>query len=656
MKKIRWFFTILLFGLLCLPAVNLFAAGDALPYLPGDPVITGKIAIEVTDKSVEIVLGEEKTEVKAVYQMNNPSNKRTSVSFTLPLPLDSGDTSTTMENKPVITILAGEKELKPAYNQKTGQYTWSLILEPGQNTALSLRYSVINKRNADGTMLTGYRNLKPTGPVIAPANVSLIMQFGELQPGLITSIDARPYSIAGNSLLWRGTNAEGDIVITANPLKEKQAWLAALPQDSRNIMKVLMTAKEYQKAADLLANNLDKAAKENRQALRVGQAYFLEKSGKTDQAAQLWKDLYSDEEKSPYVYWYLGKYYIKQTNRLTDLYNQVKELQVHPLLQAWLAAQIPANKAKNSPPEIVKLSTELAPVGEAVILSVQASDVDGDIESAVLNYQWEGREKQSVPLKLTSFKYEQALTCTIPAPGSLLRLTYDIKITDAAKNVKTDSGETYYLNSQIPTDPPIALTGANLVLGGYSDIEHEKVENWFRSYLKMAREAGFIPIQAGRPYFFFLGKSNEMVEQYNGPLFIRYTPAPFAPNDVKTYVHRYFLSYWYGPGWNTLAIGELNSLGNALLLGEGPYVTLLRYLKNKNENGFYALLAAIGTGKNWTSALRDIYGMSPWQVTFGAYWYTYGNYAIALLIIIVFAWLGKYGFLAGLLKHFKLKR
>lgn len=655
MIKFRWLFSCLLFGLLCFPAISPGAENEAIPYLPGDPLITGKIGIDVTDKSVEVVLGEEKTEVKALYHIVNPSNKKTSVLFTLPLPVDSGDTGSSLDNTPLIKVMADEKELKPTYSRKREQYTWSLTLEPSQNMALSLQYPAINKTN-EGVMQTGYRNRKPSGPVIPPEKSTLIMQFGELQPGLITSIESKHYSILGNSLVWQNEDADGDIIITANPQKEKQAWINALPQEARDSLNVLMVAKEYQKAAELIANNLEKAAKENRLSLRVGQAYFLDKTGKTDEAADLWKDLYSDEAKSPYVYWALGNIYAKQTNRLTDLYNQVKELQIHPLLQAWLAVQLPAAKTKNTAPEITKFSTELAPAGEAIILSIDIRDLDGDLASAVLDYQWEGKAQVSVPLKLLPFKYEQNFTCEIPATESLLRLTYNIRVTDAANNVKSDGGETYNLNNQIPTDPPIALTGANLVMGGYSEIEHEKVENWFRSYLKMAREAGFIPIQGGRPNFFFLGKSNELVEQYNGPLFIHYTPAPFIPDNTKPFVHRYFLSYWYGPGWNTLADDELNNLGDALLLGKGTYVTLLRYLKNKNEPGFYSLLTAIGEGKNWSEALHDIYAMSVWQVKLGAYWYSYGNYVVALLIIICFAWLGKNGFLSGLLKRIKPNR
>jgi hypothetical protein len=192
-------------------------------------------------------------------------------------------------------------------------------------------------------------------------------------------------------------------------------------------------------------------------------------------------------------------------------------------------------------------------------------------------------------------------------------------------------------------------------LGEYTPEEQDKVYKWFKSYMKMAKEAGFVPIEAKSPYFIFLGEFHEITRNYQGPFFMMYTPAPFAPDQTKLAVHRYFLSYWYGPGWHTLPAKEAEELGDALLLGKGYYVQSLKYLNHKDPKKFAMLLAKMGEGKDWVSSLQEVFNLTPTSLFFRVIWYVYGNMVLAFVIIITFAWLGKTGHLVRFVHMLKSK-
>ena len=68
---------------------------------------------------------------------------------------------------------------------------------------------------------------------------------------------------------------------------------------------------------------------------------------------------------------------------------------------------------------------------------------------------------------------------------------------------------------------------------------------------------------------------------------------------------------------------------------------------------FAQLLYTIGEGKNWTEALSTTYHLTPFKLNLLTIWYFIGNYVLALLIIILFAWLSKKGHLYKLIQHFK---
>lgn len=134
---------------------------------------------------------------------------------------------------------------------------------------------------------------------------------------------------------------------------------------------------------------------------------------------------------------------------------------------------------------------------------------------------------------------------------------------------------------------------------------------------------------------------------------MHYTPAPFSPNDTRIAVHRYFLSYWYGPGWNNLPEKEITALGDALMLGKNWYVPLLRYLQQKDDKLFGQLLCKIGEGHSWQEALKETYQLTPFKLVFRTIWNLIGTYVIALLIIITLAWLGKHGFITRIVQKFQ---
>ena len=57
--------------------------------------------------------------------------------------------------------------------------------------------------------------------------------------------------------------------------------------------------------------------------------------------------------------------------------------------------------------------------------------------------------------------------------------------------------------------------------------------------------------------------------------------SPFNPSGNKNSGTPPFLSHWYGPGWHTLPLEELISLGDALLLNKGWQAQIFTYLQKE---------------------------------------------------------------------------
>ena len=124
----------------------------------------------------------------------------------------------------------------------------------------------------------------------------------------------------------------------------------------------------------------------------------------------------------------------------------------------------------------------------------------------------------------------------MPAPGPLKRLYFEIKAVDFQGNTATTGlKEAFYLNENLQSET-FVLNGANLILMDYTPQEQNKLYAWFKSYLNIAKEVGFVPIEAKSPLFIFMGKEYDFM-QIRRATFMHYTRA-ITPGETKIAVHR----------------------------------------------------------------------------------------------------------------------
>lgn len=615
--------------------------------LPGDPLPTARTPVEIRERKLEFALYEDVVSAHGTYTLYNPSSRKARIRLRFPLsPVESEDAEEGLK-----AWWAGE-EIKLSYSAREKAYQWDITLEPLEELNLRLRYPLRGHINENGLLALLYSTSVSSlwaGNEKTKSSLSLLM--AEIHPGQINNIKPGTYKILGNFLVW---NWEGvlkeKIIVTGSTTKEKDRWIQTLNQEDKEQLEVLLEAKDYPEISRFFNDKSTNAKKEDREDLQVAEAYYLTKAEKI--AYPLWENLYQEKALSSRVYWELGKLSAGQTEKLQDLYQRAKELQVHPLTQAWLATQLPSSKLKLSPPEFVLATAQLEEGNSGLIVKGHFSDRDGDIEQILLKYHWEDEPEEEISFSLEPFHYDYTPSQLIPAKKSLQRLFYEFIVLDRTGNeTATGTKKSFYLNSEINSETYM-LDGATLVLGDYPPAEQDEVRKWFMSYLKMAGEAQFIPVKAQNPYFIFLGKNHDFISNYKGPHFIIYTPAPFSPEAARLHVHRYFLSSWYGLGWQELPSKDLEQLGDALLLGKGRYTLVMRYLLHRDEHKFAELLGAIGQGKNWNQALLDVYQMPLWKVQINTIWFTSGNIVLAVFFIISFAWLGKTGYLVRMIRFF----
>ncbi|MDD2433427.1 MAG: hypothetical protein PHX01_07060, partial [Clostridia bacterium] len=86
---------------------------------------------------------------------------------------------------------------------------------------------------------------------------------------------------------------------------------------------------------------------------------------------------------------------------------------------------------------------------------------------------------------------------------------------------------------------------------------------------------------------------------------------------------------------------------------KGWHAQIFKYLQNKDHQLFAKLLCEIGAGKNWAEALNASYQLTPFKLNFLTVWHFVGNYVLAIILIVLFAWLSKNGHLTKLIQHFK---
>lgn len=637
------FFLLLLFYF----AAPTTAAEIAL--LPTSPQPTKVTVVQLEELSTNIDLFEEYSDIKTIYNVFNTSNRKTTL--TLKLPVSSVLKSQNNDTAPKLTI--SEKQFK--FYQKQNYYFWEIPLEPNEKLILDFSYKsgyiIKDKKILTAGLRCPLQNLwsGETG------KSTINFHFNEINPGQITDIQPISFKIIDNTLSWSWDSLPdcNTIKITADIVSENNRWEAAMSEKERELLHQFLSVHNYQAAAFLYTNKYEAAQADERPFLRVGQAYYLEKAGKHDEALVIWKKLYDDKSLSSYVYWQIAKEYKLHGSNLNNLYKQVRELQVHPLLQDWLANQLPSNLIKHSPPEVILTKAIVDKDKNGLLIKGSFSDPDGDIDKITLRFRCEDNPYVENTFDLKPFEYTQNISFFIPMDKSMQKIYYDFVISDSTQNtINSEQKEVFFLTNEIQSTT-YPLHGAKLVLGDYSIDEHDKIYKWFKSYLKMANETKFIPLEGKDPYFIFLGKPNDFITSYQGPLFLKYTPAPFSPNTTKLYVHKYFLSYWYGAGWQQLGDEELLKFGNALLLGQGSFVRIIKYLKHVDQTHFYELLEFIGSGNTWEQGIKDIYQMSASEINVKAYWYTYGNNVLAVVIILLFAWLGKNGYISKLIKSLR---
>lgn len=642
-------------------------ASEKEPSLSIQPSPRGKTDIVMDKSKIYLELSEETTTLKADYFLLNPTEKSDKLTMSLPaelLLIDDGAEATNddtpsndAEPLPPITIEISdsEQDIDFRYNEDDNTYLWTIAFEPLETLELHIEYQTKNSVNENGLTVVGLTNPPDTGFKSAAgfsSSVTVGFTEPEVNPGNIVSLEPEDYTIDGDYFYWTWDVPEDlcDLVLCLNIINEKATWTEELTTAEKTLLSAYIEAGNYRQAAAVFARRCELVPKEKKEALRIGEAYYLEKAREEDKANTVWEELYFYETTTPRAYWALGKAAVGQVTKLSKYYTRVKELQVHPLIQEWLAAQLPEEKFEYSTPVFHSTLAEHEKGTAGLNLQTTVVDSDGDIKEITLDYYWEERNVASIPLPVTPFKYKHNPSCFIEAEGPLLRIYYEFFVVDKSGN-QSSSGkkEAFYITDEI-TGHTENLSGANLVLADYSAEDQDEIRKWFKSYLQMLNESDFISLHGGTPYFIFLGKRHDYIDEYQGPLFLLYSPPPFSPAMVKNQVHGHFLSHLFGLGWNNLPEKQLSELGDSLLLGKGKHVLTLKYLQAKNPDDFNTLLYNVGLGMKWEEAIKDLYGLNTIQLWLLSCWHACRSMIIAIILIIAFAWLGKNGHLVRFIR------
>jgi len=641
------------------------SATDITGVIPQDIFPLNQTKIELREQKITNDWSEKTTLVEGFYHLFNPTEKTIKLKLGFCFPTPSNPPTEEITSEEITTdlpfhVFYQEEEITTEYNTKIKGYVWEIPIEPQTEVELGINYILQNETDEAGLQQTGYQFplAKNKYWPNESYDFSYTLNFQDTHPGQITNLTPSNYSFKEDSLVWswKTTEEKKNILITADILTESESWLTLFSTREQNELLTLTDLEEYQDAAFFLENRYHNYSKtEDKQLIALGQAYYLKKAGETKKSSKIFADLVKDDALLPRAYWETGKSYEQNPNKLSDLLNQIQELRIHALLQPWLIAKIPSQEAKlsSSPPEITIKYADTNEDRKGIVIKSQIGDKDGDISQIILRYHWEGESDKEVSFDIVPFQYDYEILHFTDAPGSFKQFFYEFAVFDTGGHeVTTGIKEAFYLNKEIESNTFI-LDGANLILGDYSPDEETKVHRWFKSYLKMASEAGFVPVEARSPLLIFMGQQHDFFKDYQGPLFVYYTSVPFSPNTTKIPVHRYFLSYWYGQGWHTLPLNELTTLGDALMLNKGWQARNFAYLQNKDHKLFAELLCTIGDGKNWTEALNLTYHLTPLKLNLLTVWFFIGNYVLAFMLIIIFTWLSKNGHLTKFFQHIK---
>ncbi|MDX9871124.1 MAG: hypothetical protein RBT41_01740 [Clostridia bacterium] len=644
-KKLYCLFIFII--LLCsfIPAAASAADEEQKLPLANLPQPFAKTAVGLAESAVFLDIYEEVTGLNGTYKLFNASDKKTALTLMLP----------SSASVPVLSLNQGVSQEPYIIDPSKKLYLWQISFAPGERKTVSFAYGFPHTVDTEGVLTTGVEFLSPDLWSAAPEETSVSISLQEVTPAQFLQIQPQSFSPIGEGLsfFWNGSPNCAEILLQADLRTIKKGWDNKFSEREKTSLEQFLSVKNFQGAAFLFANIQKNTPSRDKIPLRTGQAYYLERAGKHEEALEIWEELFDDEAISPYIYWYLGRKDNPSVGKLDDLYDQVRELQIHPLLQQCLASRLPASRIEHAEPETISVRASTKTEKDGVLLSGSFFDADGDIEKITLQYRTENSPTVDEEFVPEPFQYTHSVSYFIPMEKTMQKVYYQFFVTDAQGNtIKTEQKEVFFLTSEIQSTT-YPLQGAKLVLGEYLPPEQDKVYNWFKSYLQMAKAADFIPLGGKDPYFIFLGKYHPLIDTYQGPLFLLYTPGPFSPTVTKPAVHSYFLSYWYGPGWAKVPQALLLTLGDGLLLGQGDYVQTLRYLKYSNAPKFYEALNMVGQGSQWNTAIQEIYQMSLTEIKLRTLWFIHGHKALAIVIIVGFAWLGKSGLLARLLKSLR---
>ncbi|MFY9175029.1 MAG: hypothetical protein WAO24_06760 [Peptococcia bacterium] len=608
--------------------------------------------VKLQNKTTDIYWFEDHLQIVTSYSLINPSDKKLKLQLSFPY----NNNSLPEEYYPQVKVnkISEWTELSIDTEYKNGLYSWELSFDIEEEQLMSITYCLAREVNNLGLYMIDYSSGYSSKWAKLPNRTVVNLIFAENNPAQIREIEPLNYKFTGNQLSWIFyQNQQEAVLIKADTFSEKRHWETLVTQEERQRLAGFLADKDYLSAAELFRVKALAADKESWLQLQEVQGYYLIKAGLSKDALPIWQELYDNKSQSPRVYWELGQVLTNDENKkINNLYKRVRELQVHPLIQEWLAAMLQADQLIYEKPAkpLVEINNE--GVQEGVLLEIHVTDPDGDLEKVLVNYHWEEQPNTENVIQLLPFNYEHTLKLFIAAPGPLTKLFYEVTAIDKrSQQTSTGEKEVFFLNNRLQ-GPVYSLSGAMLVLADYSPTEQDKVDKWFRSYLKLARDTGLVSLELNRPYFIFLGQNHEFIAQYQGRHFILYTPAPFNPELTRIKVHRFLLSYWFGPGWNQLPETELARLGDALLLSRGRYTLLCKYLSDKNDGKFTALLNHVGQNADFPRALNDIYGLTLAEAQIKALWHACNNMVIAVLLIILFTWLGKNGQITRIITYF----
>lgn len=625
-----------------------FAAQEhSLISTPLLPNAIDNASVQLIELAVDVYPGEFETKYIATYKLNNISSVKTT------LHLETAWTGLFFGEPQLVRQDTGEIISSQHYNSG-GTFSWDIDFAANENIMLEFLFNIIHPTTKDDLVYTGIAWAKQDASWYGPVgSCSVLLHFSELPPGLFTYIEPQRFDLTtqGINWSWEDLPDSGKIDIRADLTTEKSSWKKPLNEEESALLQQFLLNDNYRAAAFCFQNAAKKASRDDRTPLKLGQAYYLNKSGSFDKALAIWEELFQDSNSfSPVLLWNLANYYSNEPQKLKNIYNRVREFMIDPLLQQWLCLKLEDFSISKSPPEILSQGASVDELKAGINLTAVCSDPDGDIEQMTLFYRLADQDYIKIELKPDPFSYTQAITHLVPMQSTMQNISYYVYVSDRDQHVLQSGPEDFFYMSKEIASATYSLRGAKLVLGEYAFEEQIKYFDWFNNYMETAGKTGFIPVEGKMPLFILLGKDSPLIEDYQGPFFFKYFPGPFSPEYIKAPVQRYYLAYWYGEGWSQLEDELFFDLTDALIFDKGSYARLFKYLQNIDPLLFQNMLYSIGEGNDFETALLQNYKISLLKARIACIWSIYGNNFLALVLIFTFTWAAKTGLFNRLIR------